>query len=148
MNYIKEITQHTGYCGSYCRICDWHTGKLRRQFSELLDTWDEYGGFAKQMKEKVDGENLRKGIMIIASSTVCSGCKTESEGAGDRCSIRLCAYEKGIILCNECEDYFECATLRENPGVIKFNCIENLNEIRTEGAKTWIDSCWEEYFKS
>jgi hypothetical protein len=145
MNYQQEIKLFTGYCGSYCRTCDWHTGKIHRQFAETLKMWETYGGFPNQTGESVDRENLKQGLSILAHSSICSGCKGEFEGEGDRCAIRFCAHKKGIDLCLECQDYGHCPTLRENPGVIRFGCLENLEQIKSSGVNSWIDSQWQEF---
>jgi hypothetical protein len=146
MNYLQEIQKFTGYCGSYCRLCDWHTGKIRRRFGEALETWEEYQGFPKQTHDKFDADNLHHGLEYLSSLSICSGCKQEFEGERDRCKIRLCAHGKGIELCCECAGYRECETLTKNPGVIKFGCLQNLQAINFEGAQEWIDRQWEEFF--
>ena len=56
----------------------------------------------------------------------------------DRCKIRQCCFRKGFDLCNECTD-FPCDLLKNNPGVIRFHCIENLAEIKEKGIRYWID---------
>ena len=95
MKYIVEISIYTGYCGSYCRICDWHTGRKHRLFGEAMKSWDEYGGFPNLIREAA-AEKIRDGLAKLADTTFCSGCKAEFEGAGDRCDIRLCAHNKKI----------------------------------------------------
>jgi hypothetical protein len=35
--------------------------------------------------------------------------------------------------------------LESNPGVIKFHCIENLQEIKDKGLKAWVDRQWKGY---
>jgi hypothetical protein len=147
MNYLNEIKLFTGYCGSYCRLCDWHTGKIRRNFQDALKIWEEYTGFPKQTRDKFDPENFKQGLEYLSSMSLCSGCKEEIEGEGDRCKIRLCAHKKGLELCCECAGYQQCQTLTQTPGVIKFGCLGNLQEINFDGAQSWIDRQWEEFIK-
>jgi len=66
MRYEEEKKIYVSFSGSYCRTCDWFTGKI--------------------------------GKTAI----------------------------------------FPCQTLRENPGVIKFHTIENLQEMRRIGTESWI----------
>jgi hypothetical protein len=108
---------------------------------------EEYG-FKRLLEGKVDIENLRIGLSILANSGICSGCKAEVAEVpeADRCKIRQCCYRKGFNLCSECPQ-FPCELLKSNPGVIKFHCIENLMEIKEKGIKHWIDKKWEEHIK-
>lgn len=145
MNYDLEKKYHVSFCGSYCHICDWHTGRIRKAFQLGLDMIDSLG-LKKQLGD-VDINVFKKGLRRLANSSVCPGCKADAgtHGAkGDRCKIRACCYGKGYDLCNECS-LFPCEMLKNNPGVIKFHCIENLNEINEKGIKYWLDRQWDTY---
>lgn len=141
MNYEQEKKMHISFCGSYCHKCDWHTGRIRRTAQQALDMLQEYGGFKRLLEGNVSIDDMTKGLNILAESTICSGCKAET-GANERCAIRTCCSHKGFDLCSECND-FPCETLKTNPGVIKFHCIENLKEIDGMGLEQWIDRQWE-----
>lgn len=146
MNYDLEKKYHISYCGSYCHICDWHTGRIRKAFQLAYDMIDNLG-LRKQLGESVDVENFKAGLAQLAQSSICPECKAEAglhKPGEDRCRIRQCCYGKGYDLCNECGD-FPCETLQSNPGVIKFHCIENLQEIKEKGLKAWIDRQWKDY---
>jgi len=147
MNYEEEKKKYVSFCGSYCHTCDWFTGKIRRTFQSALDMIGEYG-FKKILKGRVDIENLKSGLKILASSGICSGCKAElkENPEEDRCKIRQCCFQKGFDLCNECSE-FPCELLKSNPGVIKFHCIENLKEIKEKGIEYWIDKHWKNYIE-
>jgi hypothetical protein len=144
MDYEEEKKRYVSFCGSYCRTCDWFTGKIRRTFQSALDMVEEYG-FRKPLEGKIDIENLKSGLKILANLSIDSGCKAEAkENPDDRCKIRQCCFQKGFDLCSECSD-FPCNLLKTNPGVIKFHCIENLLEIKEKGIEHWIDKKWKEY---
>jgi len=148
MNYELEKKHHISFCGSYCHICDWHTGKIRKTYQSALDILDEFG-FKRLLVDKVDVGNLKTGLQILANSSICPGCKAEvhiRKPGEDRCKIRQCCFSKGLDLCNECPD-FPCELLKSNPGVIKFHCIKNLNEIKEKGIEHWIDKQWKNYIK-
>jgi hypothetical protein len=146
MNYEEE-KRYISFCGSYCHTCDWHTGKIKRIFQSALDALEAYG-FTKLLQGKADRENLKAGLEAIANSRICSGCKPEvaKTPKEDRCRIRQCCFGKGFDLCSQCSD-FPCDTLNENPGVIKFGCIENLKQIKEQGLERWIDRQWSEFTK-
>ena len=146
MNYDLEKRYHISFCGSYCHICDWHTGRIRRAFQLASDMIDNLG-LKKQLGDDVDIADFKAGLKQLAQSSICPECKAEAgiHGPGeDRCKIRQCCYSKGYDLCSECVD-FPCEILKSNPGVIKFRCIENLQEIRERGLKAWVDRQWREY---
>ncbi len=143
MNFEQEKKRYISFCGSYCHTCDWFTGKIRRTFGLALEMLNDYG-FARLLDGKVDVANLRKGLEILANSGICPGCKAEvaKDPEKDRCKIRECCSSKGLDLCIECES-FPCDELKNNPGVIKFGCIQNLEEIRDRGLEAWIKKQWQ-----
>jgi len=148
MDYEQERKRYISFCGSYCHTCDWFTGRIRRVAQAALDLVDLYG-FRRLLEGKVDPENLRLGLEIIANSAICSGCKAEvaENPADDRCKIHQCCFRRGFDQCSECEN-FPCDLLKNNPGVIKFHCIENLREIQEMGLEKWIDKQWKDYVTS
>lgn len=97
---------------------------------------EEYG-FKELLKGRVDMENFKEGLRILANTSIDSGCKAEiaknpEEG---RCKIRQCCSGKGLDLCFECPE-FPCDLLESNLGVVKFHCIGNFKE---KGIEHWID---------
>lgn len=102
-------------------------------------------GFKKYLEGKVDIGNFKLALRILAKTPIGPGCKAEArDNPNDRCQIRQCCYKKGFDLCCECAE-FPCELLKTNPGVIKFHCIENLQEIKEKGMKHWIDRQWKEH---
>jgi hypothetical protein len=139
MNYEEERERYVSFCGSYCRTCDWFSGKIRRTFQSALYMLEEYG-FKKLLEGKVDIESFKEGLRILANTSIDSGCKAEiaKNPEEDRCEIRQCCSGKGLDLCCECPQ-FPCDLLESNSGVVKFHCIENLKEIKEKGIEHWID---------
>ena len=62
---VRDKKYFMSYCGSYCRLCDWHTGKIKRTFIRAAGMVNEFG-FAKLFKNDVDRENLMLGLSRIA----------------------------------------------------------------------------------
>ncbi|MFW9904025.1 MAG: DUF3795 domain-containing protein [Candidatus Thorarchaeota archaeon] len=139
MNYEEEKKRYISFCGSYCRTCDWFTGRIRRTFQIAFEMVELYG-FQKFFQDQINIENFKKGLSILASTPIDSGCKADiaEKPEEDRCKIRQCCHQKDLDLCDECQK-FPCKLLANNPGVIKFHCIENLQEIKTKGLKPWVD---------
>ena len=141
LNYDEEKKRYVSFCGSYCRTCDWFTGKIQNTFQSALDMVEQYG-FRKWLEGKVDMENFKEGLKILANTQIDSGCKAQVSEKPDRCQIRQCCFQKGYDICSECPD-FACDLLKTNPGVLRFHCIENLMKIREKGIKDWIDKQWQ-----
>lgn len=96
MDYDKEKKRYISFCGSYCRTCNWFTGKIRRTFQSALDMVEEYG-FRKMLEGKVDIDDFKLGLKILANTPIDSGCKAEIKKTPkeDRCKIRQCCFKKG-----------------------------------------------------
>jgi hypothetical protein len=137
MNY-EERKRHVSFCSSYCRTFDWFSGKIRRTYQSALYKLEEYG-FKKLFEGKADIESCREGLRILANISIDSGCKAEiaENPEEDRCEIRQCCSGKDLDLCCECPQ-FPCDLLESNSGVVKFHCIENLEEIKEKGIERWI----------
>ena len=143
MHHQREQKFLISYCGSYCHQCDWFTGKIKKLASEALKMFDTYNGFRRLLDGQVNADDVRKALEILSNTSICSGCKLQiADGIEtDRCDIRRCCFEKGFDICADCAE-FPCEKLRTNAGVIKFNCIENLYEIKRDGIEQFIEKQW------
>jgi hypothetical protein len=138
MRYEEEKRRHVPFCGSYCHTCDWFTGKIKNAAKKMLDVVEEYDGFRRVLKGKVDPKDLVEGLRLLSETSICSGCKVEMR---ERCEIVSCCVEKGFDHCDECAE-FPCKILKEKLGVTKFQTIENLEEMEKIGIEEWIDRQW------
>ena len=69
MNYEEEKKRYVLFCGSYCRTCDWFTGKIRRTFQSALDMVEEYG-FGKWLEGKVNIDSFKEALRILANASI------------------------------------------------------------------------------
>ena len=145
MNYEKN--RHVSFRGSYCHTRDWFTGRAEKTFESSL-AMPEQHGFTKFLEGKVDYENLKLGLQILASSAIDSGCKADisRNPEEDRCRIRQCCAGKGLDLCSECTEFL-CELPTANPGAVRFLCIDNLKEIKEKGTEHWINRQWQDYIR-
>nr|MDO8099213.1 DUF3795 domain-containing protein [Candidatus Njordarchaeota archaeon] len=109
MNYEAEKHHFISYCGSYCKLCDWFTGRIRRAAEATLDLVMGRSVLKRQLEQKgVDFANFTKGLVALTDSSICPSCKAEAKkerNAEDRCRIRQCCSNKGFILCSDCEEF-------------------------------------------
>ena len=69
---------------------------------------------------------------------ICKGC---SDINTTKCLIYKCVNERNLNSYGECPE-FPCEMLKSHPGVVKFKCIENLEEIKEKGLKEWLEKQW------
>ena len=70
----------------------------------------------------------------------CAGCRVEEELIAD-CPTRICAREKGLLHCGECDD-FPCDALKEfyeDGNYIHEVAYQNLLEIKQYGLENWLN---------
>lgn len=132
-DYEKE-SELVAYCGIYCRLCDYYTGRIRDSARNLLEIVKSHGElklFADTAKA-FDFENFVKGLEWISDeiSPCVGGCRGGG-GWGD-CPLRKCCIEKGVKFCYECND-FSCETLKNFP-----KRVDELDEIKKIGLESWI----------
>lgn len=132
-DYVKE-SELVAYCGTYCRLCDYFTGRIRNSARDLLEIVREHGElklFADTVKA-LDYENFVKGLEWLSKeiSPCVGGCRGGG-GWGD-CPFRKCCSEKGLRFCYECDE-FPCEVLKKYP-----RHIEELSEIKKMGLENWI----------
>lgn len=132
-DYEKE-SELVAYCGIYCRLCDYYTGRIRdsaKDLREVVKRHSELKLFADTAKA-FDFENFVKGLEWVSSefSPCVGGCKG---GGGWRASpLRKCCIERGVEFCYECSG-FPCETLKKFP-----KRVDELNEIKKMELESWI----------
>jgi len=132
-DYEKE-SELVAYCGIYCRLCDYYTGRIRDSARNLLEIVKSHGELKlfADTDEAFDFENFVKGLEWISDeiSPCVGGCRSGG-GWGD-CPLRKCCIEKGVKFCYECND-FSCETLKNFP-----KRVDELDEIKKIGLESWI----------
>jgi len=132
-DYEKE-SELVAYCGIYCRLCDYYTGRIRDSARNLLEIVKSHGELKlfADTAEAFDFENFVKGLEWISDeiSPCVGGCRGGG-GWGD-CPLRKCCIEKGVKFCYECND-FSCETLKNFP-----KRVDELDEIKKIGLESWI----------
>jgi len=132
-DYEKE-SELVAYCGEYCRLCDYYTGRIRdsaRHLLEIVEKHSEFKIFAETSKA-FNFEEFVKGVKWL--STEMSPCVGGCRGGGGwgECSLRKCCIKKGLRFCFECES-FPCDVVKGYR-----NRVELLSEIKELGVENWI----------
>lgn len=114
-----------GYCGIYCGSCDIYvsckTGDSAKQ-QEIADWLKRYHD------ADCPAEEIR-----------CSGCHGPLEEHWSvACKVRICAVERGVVTCADCDDYENCHTLETfYRGGDYASARRNLERIRKIGIGRW-----------
>ena len=128
-----------GYCGLYCGACAILNGQIRdtaKSLRGLLKAYD-YAEWAPTLADFVPavrnwGEF--EGVLEWLTTQDCSGCP--AGGGNPECAIRICARERRLAGCWECDEE-PCEKLGEidegYPGVAK-----NRQRIRELGLEAWL----------
>jgi len=135
MRKYEEELKLIGYCGIYCRLCDYFTGKFRevgRQALEIVEKHPELKIFAEYSKE-FNYEDFVKGLRWL--STQIGPCIGACRGGGgwSECPLRKCCIEKGFTFCYECNAY-PCKIIKEQLPKAE----ERLNELKRLGIEKWV----------
>ena len=123
---MKEIVRNTeliGRCGLFCGACD------------------NYLAFKPGKEKLLENEKFQN-----KENEYCEGCNSEKVSAHcSICKMRLCAIDKNIISCGDCE-CFPCTEIVKfkNEGD-KFSgakhrkyIFDNINEYRKTGCLSWL----------
>ena len=118
MIFEKAILK-TGFCGQKCIGCAISDGEIASKAIDLINILQE-NGFYHNLKYFSDQEttfqhednfySFLEGIINNFSN--CNGCSKTS--GFPFCKIRLCAIEKGVEKCTDCEKYHTCNLIKNN----------------------------------
>ena len=132
-DYEKE-SELVAYCGIYCRLCDYFTGRIRDSAGNLLDIARRHGELKlfADTSRAFDFENFVKGLEWLSKeiSPCVGGCR--GGGGWADCPFRKCCSKRGLRFCYECGE-FPCEVLEKYP-----KHIAELREIKKTGLEGWI----------
>jgi len=128
---MQEVT----YCGLYCGLCA-SRRRIPQQAQTLRETLRREGydqGYFDIPGLHEVFASFWQGLNVLATSS-CPGCR--AGGGYPDCPIRLCARERGVTVCAECQDY-PCQRLdmlRHYPTLRTDN-----DRLRQIGLERWIE---------
>jgi len=122
-------------CGDYCGGCGQHTGliigtaKQMREFAELY-------AFEFRSEGAFDFKQFMKGLEWFIENAECPGCR---QGGGPPwCEVKKCAFEKGLRICFECEE-FPCSKFEDYADRDTMDRYRRFKEI---GFDKWVEEQW------
>jgi len=138
MNSV-EGAELTAYCGLYCGACAIKNGQIRdgaKALQGMLKAYS-YAEWAPTLGDfvpAVKGWPQFEGVLEWLTAQDCPGCM--GGGGNPECAIRLCAKERGLVGCWECNED-PCEKVQEiDQGYPAAR--ESRQRIRDTGLEAWL----------
>lgn len=134
---LQNVRHQIGFCGIWCGSCASGNGaivEMARRFEKVVTGY----GLEKWVPKDFDFKELMKGLTSLQATAICSGCR--KGGGPPNCGVRICALEKGVNDCNECNQLVECKKfdrLLKNYPTIKEDLMKIKNKNRDELIAKW-----------
>ena len=106
--HFENVRNQIGFCGIWCGSCVAGNGVLRELTRKYAEIIGEYGLEGWAPKDFAFKEFL-KGLTSIQAMPLCEGC-LKGGGRSD-CEMRVCASNKSIMDCSECDQPADCRNL-------------------------------------
>jgi hypothetical protein len=104
--HFDNLKDQIGYCGIWCGSCVAGNGVLQVLTQKYAKIIKDYG-LEQWAPKDFDFEEFTKGLASIQKMPLCVGCLRG--GGRDDCEIRICATNKKITACSECDKAEKCA---------------------------------------
>jgi hypothetical protein len=128
---IMSDAELLGPCGDYCGGCAEYTGlvtETARQLKELVETY----AYEFRAGGAFDFAELARTLQWLIDNAGCPGCR---QGGGTPfCQVKVCAEEKGLSVCFECEE-FPCSKLED---VADPDTLDRYARFKELGFDTWL----------
>jgi len=138
---FENVKHQIGFCGIWCGSCLGGNGailELTRKYEQLIKR--SQPALEKWAPKEFDFNGFMKGLTCIQAMPLCLGCK--KSGGDPKCKIRVCASEKKITDCSQCDQLMTCKnfeTLEKGYPKIKQNLIKTKHVDRRELVDKWIN---------
>ena len=102
---FDNVENQIGFCGIWCGSCPAGNGsviELTRRYEETV----KKNQLEKWAPRDFDFEEFMKGLASLQKVSLCSGCL--KGGGNPSCTIRMCAREKKVFNCSQCELLMSC----------------------------------------
>jgi len=135
---FENVKDQIGFCGIWCGSCLGGNGAIQ-ELARRFEIIAKNPALAKWVPKEFDFKEFMKGLACIQAMPVCSGC--QKDGGPQTCKIRICARDKGMADCSQCNELMECKNfeqLEKNYPHIKEDLMEIKNKGQAELIKKWM----------
>lgn len=139
VNTFENVKNQIGFCGIWCGSCAAGNGtmiELTRKYEDLVKKYD----LEKWAPKGFDFKEFAKGLTCIQTVPLCPGCR--KGGGSPTCKIRICALEKSLTDCSECDQLIACRSFEQvekNNPKIKEDLMKLRGANRERIIEKWMD---------
>jgi len=136
---FEKVKNQIGFCGIWCGSCGAGNGaiqELARRFEEIVKNYQ----LEKWVPKEFNFKEFMKGLACTQAMSSCLGC--QKGGGPPTCKVRICALEKGMADCSQCDQLVECKNFEElekNYPKIKEELMEIRGKDRPALIEKWVD---------
>lgn len=137
---FENVKNQIGFCGIWCGSCTAGNGTIQ-EFASRFEKISKKakGQLEKWVPKEFDFKEFMKGLTCIQAMSLCPGCK--KGGGPPTCTIRICALDKGMTDCSQCDQLKECTNfeqLEKSHPKIKGDLMEIKSKGRPELIEKWM----------
>lgn len=134
---FDNVENQIGFCGIWCGSCPAGNGsvvELTRRYEDVV----KKNRMEKWAPKDFDFKEFMKGLASLQKVPLCQGCI--KGGGNPTCEIRICAKEKKMSNCSQCELLMSCKNFemleKSNPHVRK-DLLKNKGTSQRELIAKW-----------
>lgn len=134
---FDDVENQIGFCGIWCGSCAAGNGSvvdLTRRYEETV----KKNRMEKWAPKDFDFKEFMKGLASLQKVPLCKGCV--KGGGNPTCTIRICAKEKKVCNCSQCELLMSCKNfdmLEESNPYVRKELLKNKNIRQRELITKW-----------
>lgn len=138
---FENVKNQIGFCGIWCGSCTAGNGavqELARRFETISKRAERQ--LERWAPKEFNFKEFMKGLACIEAMPLCPGCK--KGGGPSTCKIRLCALDKSLADCSQCNQLMKCKNfeqLEKNHPRIKEDLTEIKNKAQSRLMEKWMD---------
>ena len=136
---FENVKNQIGFCGIWCGSCMGGNGAIQELAKKFEKISEKLPQMEKWIPKDFNFKEFMKDLTCMQAITLCPGCR--KGGGPPACEIRICALEKGMADCSECDQLIGCKNFeqleKDNPK-IKEDLIEIKNKSRSELIEKWM----------
>ena len=136
---FENVKNQIGFCGIWCGSCMGGNGAIQELAKRFETISKKLPQMEKWIPKDFDFKEFMKGLTYIQAVSSCPGCR--KGGGPPLCGIRICALEKVMADCSQCDQLIGCKNFeqleKDNPKM-KEDLMEIKNKNRSELIEKWM----------
>lgn len=138
--HFENVKNQIGCCGIWCGSCLGGNGALQeltRKYEQIIKR--SQPSVIEWAPKQFNFNGLMRELTFIQAMPNCPGCR--KGGGTPNCKVRICALNKGVAYCSQCEQLLTCGEFEElekNNPKIKEGLIEIKNKGQAVLMKKWM----------